>query len=200
MDGVLIEAKEWHYEALNEALRLFGYQISRHDHQTTFDGLPTSKKLEILSRDRGLPFALHQFINDMKQAITLQVIHLKCAPMFIHEYALARLKASGYKLAVASNSVRDTVKLMMEKSCLTPWLDVQLSNQDVVKPKPAPDMYLAAAKMLGFTPEECLVIEDNPNGVAAAKAAGSPLLVVNEVTDVTYQAIMARISEIESAA
>jgi beta-phosphoglucomutase len=45
MDGVLIEAKDWHYEALNRALKLFGYEISRYEHLTTFDGLPTRRKL-----------------------------------------------------------------------------------------------------------------------------------------------------------
>jgi len=67
MDGVLIEAKDWHYEALNRALQLFGYEISRYDHLTTYDGLPTSKKLEILSLESGLPRKLHRFINEMKQ-------------------------------------------------------------------------------------------------------------------------------------
>ena len=48
MDGVLIEAKDWHYEALNRALSLFGMEISRYDHLVTYDGLPTTKKLEML--------------------------------------------------------------------------------------------------------------------------------------------------------
>ena len=71
MDGVLIEAKDWHYEALNKALRLFGYEISRYDHLVTYDGLPTSKKLEMLSLEKGLPTGLHQFINQMKQSYKL---------------------------------------------------------------------------------------------------------------------------------
>ena len=53
MDGVLIEAKDWHYEALNQALKLFGFTISRYDHLVTFDGLPTRKKLEMLSMEKG---------------------------------------------------------------------------------------------------------------------------------------------------
>lgn len=57
MDGVLIDAKEWHYEALNRALELFGMPISQVDHLTTFDGLPTRKKLEMLTLGRGLPRA-----------------------------------------------------------------------------------------------------------------------------------------------
>ncbi len=64
MDGVLIDAREWHYLALNRALQLFGKEISREDHLANFDGLPTRKKLERLSVDRGLPTELHEFIND----------------------------------------------------------------------------------------------------------------------------------------
>lgn len=71
MDGVLIEAKDWHYEALNRALRLFGFEISRYDHLTTFDGLPTKRKLQILSAEHDLPAKLHDFINEMKQQYTM---------------------------------------------------------------------------------------------------------------------------------
>ena len=95
MDGVLIEAKDWHYEALNKALRLFGYEISRYDHLVTYDGLPTSKKLEMLSLEKGLPRGLHQFINQMKQSYTVDMVHTSCSPRFFHEYALSRLKAEG---------------------------------------------------------------------------------------------------------
>ncbi|RLR17256.1 HAD family phosphatase, partial [Sodalis-like symbiont of Bactericera trigonica] len=53
MDGVLIEAKDWHYDALNKALNLFGLDITRQEHQTVYDGLPTKHKLIMLSRDNG---------------------------------------------------------------------------------------------------------------------------------------------------
>lgn len=190
MDGVLIEAKDWHYEALNRALALFGFNITRVDHLTTYDGLPTKKKLEMLSIEQGLPKGLHGFINELKQLYTTELIHLRCKPMFVHEYALSQLKGMGYKLAVASNSVRATVELMMEKSCLLPYLDWMVSNQDVARAKPAPDMYLAAAEKLGFKPAECLVVEDNPNGIAAAQTAGCPVLVVRGVEDVNLSNIV----------
>src|SRR4051812_14635504 len=109
MDGVLIDAREWHFEALNRALGLFGYAISRFDHLTTFDGLSTRQKLEMLSQDRGLPRGLHGFLNDLKQLYTTELVHLRCRPSFAHEYALSKLKDLGYKLAVASNSVRASV-------------------------------------------------------------------------------------------
>jgi len=193
MDGVLIDAKDWHYEALNRALNLFGYNISRYDHLVTFDGLPTRKKLEMLSREHGLPAGLHAFLNDLKQAYTTELIHARCKPRFQHEYALARLHAEGYKLAVASNSVRASVELMMEKSRLRSYLDTIVSNQDIPHPKPAPDIYLKAAGTLGVPPAECLVLEDNPHGIASARAAGCPLLIVQDINEVTYERILAAI-------
>ena len=189
MDGVLIDAKEWHYEALNKALRLFGYEISRYDHLVTYDGLPTSKKLEMLSMERGMPIKLHRFINDLKQQYTVDKIFTDCNPLFVHEYALSNLKAEGYHLAVASNSIRNTVDLMMQKSSLINYLDFFLSNQDVKKGKPDPEIYEVAISKLGLKPEECLVVEDNKNGIKAAKAAKAHVMEVSTVYDVNYENI-----------
>lgn len=197
MDGVLIEAKDWHYEALNQALNLFGYNISRYDHLVTFDGLPTKKKLEMLSIEKGLPKGLHKFINHMKQIYTMEHVYMKCKPLFCHQYALSKLKAEGYRLALASNSVRITIDMMMEKADLKKYLDFTLSNQDVTKAKPDPEIYTTAINRFGFKPEECLVVEDNPNGVKAALGSGANLLKVETVHDVTYTNIKNRIKEIE---
>ena len=98
MDGVLIEAKDWHYDSLNQALALFGFQIERHEHLTSYDGLPTKTKLQRLSLEKNLPTYLHGFINEMKQQYTMEIIHNRCRPRFNHEYALSRLKAEGYGL------------------------------------------------------------------------------------------------------
>lgn len=196
MDGVLIEAKDWHYEALNKALRLFGYEISRYDHLVTYDGLPTSKKLEMLSLEKGLPYGLHPFINQMKQSYTVDMVHTRCSPRFFHEYALSRLQAEGYRIAVASNSIRNTVQLMMEKSGLLPYLEFFLSNQDVGKAKPDPEIYLKAIHKLELKPCEVMVVEDNHNGIQAAAAAGAHVMKVETVYDVNYENITAHIEMI----
>lgn len=200
MDGVLIEAKDWHYEALNKALGLFGMEISRYDHLVTYDGLPTKKKLEMLSTERGLPVELHEFINDMKQQYTLEIVYTKCKPRFYHEYALSRLQLDGYKLAVASNSIRKTVQIMMEQSALVGYLNLYLSNQDVKVGKPDPEIYTKAIQQLGLSPQECLIVEDNEKGIQAAKASGAWLMEVNEVEEVNYQNIMNHIMRIEGLA
>lgn len=198
MDGVLVEAKEWHYKALNRALGLFGYQISRYDHLTSYDGLPTSKKLEMLSLESGLPKELHQFINEMKQIYTMEIVYAECKPQFVHEYALSKLKAKGFKLAVASNSIRHTVEVMMEKSKLDGYLDQIISASDVLKPKPDPEIYLTSIAKLGLIPEECLIVEDNENGIKAARASGAHVLVVKNVHDVNLSNIESQIKQIET--
>lgn len=189
MDGVLIDAKDWHYEALNKALGLFGIEISRYDHLHTFDGLPTNVKLKMLSKQYYLPEQLHDFVNQMKQQYTAQMIHEKCHPMFHHEYALSKLHNEGYKIAVCSNSIRSTISLMMEKAMLTNYLDLIVSNEDVKKAKPDPEMYQTAIEKFGLKPDECIVVEDNPNGIAAGKASGASVLEVSTVYDVNYENI-----------
>ena len=197
MDGVLIDAKDWHYEALNRALGLFGCGISRVDHLRTFDGLPTKEKLRILSDTAYLPTELHTFINEMKQQFTAEEVMLKCRPLFQHEYALSRLKKEGYKIAVCSNSIHKTIELMMEKAELMSYLDLIMSNQDVTKAKPDPEIYVKAMEKLSVTPSESLILEDNQNGIKAALASGGNLLHIDTVYDVNYTNIMTRINELE---
>ncbi len=198
MDGVLIDAKEWHYEALNKALRLFGCEISRYDHLHTFDGLPTRDKLKLLSEVVYLPRELHEFIGELKQQYTMELIAQKCKPIFQHEYALARLKREGYIVAVCSNSIRQTIIEMMERAGLLEYLDLIMSNEDVTKSKPDPEIYVTAMRKLQLKPEECLILEDNKNGIAAARGSGGNLLVINTVYDVNYTNIRMKIAQIES--
>lgn len=198
MDGVLIDAKDWHYEALNRALGLFGMGISRYDHLHTFDGLPTKVKLEMLSEQYYLPKELHGFINQIKQKYTMEITEQKCRPMFHHEYALSKLHESGYKIAVCSNSIHSTIEAMMKKSCLIDYIDEIISNEDVKKAKPDPEMYTTAIKKFGLCPDECVVVEDNPNGIAAGKASGASVLEVGTVYDVNYDNIVGMIEKCEA--
>lgn len=199
MDGVLIDAKEWHYEALNQALSLFGMEISRYDHLVTYDGLPTRRKLEMLSLERGLPRELHDFLNDLKQQFTMEMIHSRCKPIFIHQYALANLKKRGYRIAVCSNSIRDSIELMMRKADLLRFLEFYLSNQDVRNPKPHPEIYLRAIELMDLTPPECLIVEDNENGITAAREAGACVMEISSVQDVNIYNILQQIKLFEGA-
>jgi len=199
MDGVLIDAKEWHFDALNRALRLFGIEISLADHLTTFDGLPTRRKLELLTLTEQFPKELHGFVNALKQKYTMEIVNARCKPTFIHEYAMSALKTRGLKLAVASNSVRSSVDAMMVQSNLNQYLDLTLSNEDVTFAKPDPEIYTMAMRRLGVEPETTLVIEDNDHGVQAARDSGAHVMVVKSVDEVNLAAIDAAIAAIKEA-
>lgn len=197
MDGVLVEAKDWHYEALNKALRIFGYEISKYEHLHAFDGLPTKEKLKMISQRYYLPQALHPFINELKQGFTMDYVEQCCHPIFAHEYALSKLKTEGYKIAVCSNSIRKTIEVMMEKSGLLPYLDLIISNEDVEKSKPDPEIYKKAMTELDVKPKDCVICEDNINGIRAALASGGYLLKIYEVSDVNYENISGYIEKLE---
>lgn len=197
MDGVLIDAKEWHYEALNRALSIFGMAIDREAHLTVFDGLPTQKKLALLTKTMNLPRRLHPLIYDLKQAYTTELIFARCRPIFQHQFALARLKKDGYRLGVCSNSIRSSVQLMMSLAKLDQYLDVVLSNEDVDRPKPDPEMYSKAIASLHLSPKEVIILEDNRHGVEAAQASGANVFVIVSPADVDYKSICGRISELD---
>jgi beta-phosphoglucomutase len=199
MDGVLIDAKDWHYEALNDALSLFGFEISRTEHLSAYDGLPTSKKLELLSQTKGLPRKLHTFLNNLKQRRTHEITIQRCRPMFHHQYALAELKRNGKMIAVCSNSIRSTIDVMMQNAALLEYLDFFLSNEEVSAPKPNPEIYLKAIDRCGLQPSEVLIIEDNHHGIEAARKSGGYVMEVKDVYDVTYERIAAAIQKAEAS-
>jgi beta-phosphoglucomutase-like phosphatase (HAD superfamily) len=198
MDGVLIEARDWHYEALNRALGHFGRHISRVDHLSTFNGLPTRDKLDILTRTQGLPRELHGFLNRLKQRYTRELIVTSCQPTYTHRYCLSRLTADGYRLGCASNSIRQTIEEILRLAALDAYLPLIVSNEDVTRAKPAPEIYLTAAARLGLAPSQVLVVEDSEHGITAARAAGCHVLEVADPDDVTYERVVAAIAREES--
>lgn len=189
MDGVLLDAKEWHFEALNRALNLFGLHISKEAHLARFDGLPTKTKLEMISRDSTLPNALHSFINAMKQIYTIDMIESHCVPNATRQNALKCLKADGYRLALCSNSIAKTIETMLEKSALCEYLEFYLSNESVRFPKPHPEIYHKAIKRLNLRKSEVLIVEDNINGITAAKASGAWVMEIGDIAEVNYENI-----------
>jgi beta-phosphoglucomutase-like phosphatase (HAD superfamily) len=198
LDGVLVDATEWHYEALNRALALFGFDITRYEHLSGYNGLPTRKKLEMLSVEKGLPKALHEMLNRLKQVYTRDEILGRCRPVFEKEYMLSRLKHEGYRLAVCSNSIRDSLQLMIGQSGLSEYFETLVSNEDVARPKPDPEVYLQAMNRLGVSPGETLIVEDAPHGVEAARRSGAHVCQVKGFPEVEYFRIRAAIDRVES--
>lgn len=197
MDGVLIDARQWHFEALNEALSVFGIKISDDDHELKFDGLPTKQKLAILVQDGMLPEPLQKTVELIKQERTMRAAARLCFPRIENLLMLAALKQRGFKLAVATNSIRKTAEGFLAYAGILEFFDVVLSNEDVRKPKPAPDIYMSASASLGLTPGECLVIEDNHYGITAARAAGCKVAVLSNPDDLNLEFVDAYLEDSE---
>jgi len=199
LDGVLVDATEWHYEALNRSLQLFGYSISRYEHLSTYNGLPTRKKLEMLTVEKGLPAALHGLINRVKQVYTREEILTKCRPVFEKEYMMSRLKADGYRLAVCSNAIRDSVELMIRQSGLFDYFEFLVSNEDVKRPKPDPEIYNKALERLGCKAQEVVIVEDAPHGIESGRRAGGHVCEVSGFSEVDYFRVRRFIDRVEKA-
>ena len=184
LDGVLYDSKEYHFNALNNALAEVDekYVISYKDHLAIFDGMPTNKKLEVLKETKGLNSKYFKQIWTNKQINTntyLDTIEKN------HELIsnLKGLKKSNIKLVCASNSIESTVKKVLSKLGIIELFDMILSNEDVKNPKPHPEMYWKPMIEFGISPENTLVIEDSPIGRLGARLSSANTLFVEESKD-----------------
>ena len=194
LDGVLVEAKNIHFEALNKALG--SYAISWNEHLSTYDGLKTFQKLEMLSKEKGLPKEDHPAIWKNKQKYTLEALsNLQINSDLLN--TIAHLSKDGYKIVCCSNSIRKTVLTVLAKLGLIEFMDLIISNEDVLNSKPHPEMYWQAISKMNCLPEETLIIEDSPYGLLAAARSKSYILRVKNPKEVTYNNINNKINEVK---
>ena len=194
LDGVLVEAKNIHFNALNKALG--NYVISWNEHLSTYDGLKTSQKLDMLTKDKGLPVEDHKRIWETKQQITLKMLG-ELQPSTKLQLVMSTLVQEGYKLAVASNSIRKTVITVLAKLGIVEYMDLIISNEDVLNSKPHPEMYWSAISKMRCLPEETLIVEDSPYGLLAAARSKSYILRVKNPQEVTYKNISKKLTQIQ---
>lgn len=189
LDGVLIDSKEIHFEALNIALGKFGEQflITPQEHVTTFDGLSTSKKLHLLHELKGLPKNSFEKIWTQKQEITLQLFgEIKRDEQLVSMFDSLKEQ---YYIAVASNSIRNTVDVVLERLGLLSLLDLTLSNEDVNLPKPHPEIFWRCMIHFGMLPSQTTIFEDSHIGRQAAINSGANVVPVERRSDVTWEKI-----------
>ena len=196
LDGVLVEAKNLHYEALNKALGK-EYSISWKEHLSKYDGLKTNQKLEMLTQEKGLPVELHSQIWEDKQKYTLEELR-NLKPNQTLQSIMDALVNDGYKIAVCSNSIRKTVLTVLSKLGVMEFMDYIISNEDVQNSKPHPEMYWRAISKMGCLPEETLIVEDSPYGLLAASRAKAHILRVKNPSEVTYTNVFKKLTEIEN--
>ena len=188
LDGVLVEAKQIHFDSLNEALGK-NYAISWNEHLSKYDGLKTSQKLEMLTKEKNLPSSSYEEIWKNKQDLTLKKLK-DLEPSNILIECMSKLKEDGFKLAVCSNSIRKTVLIVLSKLNIIEYFDLILSNEDVLNSKPHPEIYWKAISYNKCLPEETLIVEDSPYGLLAANRSSSKIMRVKNTTEVNYSNII----------
>jgi HAD superfamily hydrolase (TIGR01509 family) len=197
LDGVIIDAKKIHFNALNDAIFIFDSKciISYEEHLQKYDGLKTDQKLKILTKTKGLSESLYKDIWNKKQELTIKYLNeLVPNPELIK--TLERLKSENFKIACCTNSIRDTVMFSLEKMNIKHYFDLIISNQDVKNSKPSPEIYLKAILEFGVNPAEVLVVEDSPHGLQAAYLANTNILRVESPDSINFEMIRNSINRI----
>jgi len=182
---VLVKSKDQHFEALNLALGIYDekYVISKEDHIKKFDGLPTKRKLKVLTEERGLPVELYEKIWQAKQEFTFEMIKRNIHVDSKLVALFSKLKKSGFTIYVASNSIKHSVKLYLMRLGLMEFVDDYLSNEDVTNSKPNCEMYLKCMVKAKVEPKETIIVEDSPVGLLAATNAGANVFRVSGPSD-----------------
>jgi len=180
LDGVLVDACEWHRVALNKALKaLCDYEISLEEHYSTFNGVPTKVKLQKLTEMNIISPEIHQEIYEKKQELTIEIIKQNAEHREEKVQMIKDLRCAGYYIACYTNSIRETALLMLEKTGVLEHLDILVTNQDVVKSKPDPEGYNFLINKFNASKNNVIIVEDSPKGLAAAYATGCTVIKVS---------------------
>ena len=189
LDGVLVDTKIIHFEALNMALKKYNFkEISMDDHVKIFDGLPTNEKLKILNKSENLSKNFFFKINKYKQKITSSILKKKIKPkkniLDIFKYL-----HKDYKIGVATNAVKSTLEICLKNLGISKYVDFKLSNEDINNPKPNPEIYLRTFIKFGIYPSEALIVEDSHYGREAAISSGAKLLPIKNIKELNLKKI-----------
>lgn len=199
LDGVLIDSKENHFDALNDALAEQDnrYVISKDEHLSKYDALPTTKKLELLTAEKGLPKELYNIVWKRKQEHTITILKRTIKKNYeLIALIKSLIRDHGLHIAVASNSIGATINLCLDQLGISDLIDVVASNEGLNSPKPYPEMYWNIMSKLKILPKETLIIEDSHIGRKAALDSGAFLLPVENPSEVTKELITNKINEL----
>lgn len=170
LDGTLVDTMPLHYRAWDKAMRHAGLNCKLdEDLFYSLGGVPTRRVAELIGQHYKLSVDPDAIFHH-KEALFHE---LQADAKLIGPVAdFARRVAQTHPVAIASGGPRPIVLRSLDLSGLRPLFKVVISADDVVHGKPAPDMFLLAARKMGVAPEACLVFEDAEPGMRAAEAAG----------------------------
>lgn len=170
MDGVIIDSEPRHERAFLDVFEQMGYGQTHGVHFEQYIGRSDRAVwLDFIARHN--PKWTIEELTAWKQNHLIDIIRRE-QPIFDGLPELVAKLAPRYRLAVASGSVHPVIEEVLAMKSLRQFFPVVVSVQDVAQGKPAPDIFLRAAELLGVAPADCCVIEDSAAGVTAARAAG----------------------------
>lgn len=198
LDGVLVDACEWHYLSLNKALyQICGFTISRELHIKEFNGLPTKTKLNKLCNQGLINSKDIDQISLLKQQFTKDIIEQHNSIDYNKRRLLDLLHLSNIKIGCVTNSIRETAEMMLNANGLLDHIDLVVSNEDVKINKPNAYPYKYAMKYFNILPINTLIVEDSDIGWESAINSRAHCLRVSGPDDVTIDNIFQKIREIE---
>ena len=175
MDGVLVDTGDFHYQAWRQTLDQYKLAYSREQFNATF-GMNNWSILELMLGPQ-LDQDTYTRISDQKEATFRQVIRGKVKPLPGAIKTLDQMRARGIRQAIASCAPPENIAALLEELHIQERFEAVVSGYAMAG-KPAPDVFLAAARAIGVATQNCLVIEDAVTGVKAAKRAGMACLAV----------------------
>lgn len=173
MDGVLVDSEPVHFKANQITLeKLCGVHLD-YEYYRHFIGSTIRAMWQEMHDDFGITQYTWEELLEENDKILEELLEKQGYPSVKGAAELVkRLKKDGYLLAVASSSKMEKIISNITNLGIRECFDALVSGMELQRPKPAPDIFLQAAKLLGVEPHECLVVEDSCNGIRGAAAAG----------------------------
>ena len=172
MDGVLVDSEYTFLETKTDMLKTAGFPKDV-SYQYQFMGTTFEVMWTIMKEELGLPESISFYINDMNERREVMIARDGIRAIKGAQDLVKRLFEAGFKLAVASSSPKYEIVRAMTELGLVDYFEVLVSGEEVAHSKPAPDVFLAAAEMLGVSAQDAIIIEDTKNGSLAARRAGA---------------------------
>lgn len=171
LDGTLVDSEPNYYEAGRRLLARHGVPDFSWEHHTRYIGIGTRETLESLRAEYGIEAPVEELL-DTKNRLYLELARASTEVFPEMRALVERLHARDVPMAVASGSSRAAIEAVLGGTGLAPYFTLVVSAEEVPHGKPAPDVFLEAARRLGADPGDCVVLEDAVPGVLAARAAG----------------------------
>jgi len=172
MDGVLMNTEVLHYTIWQQVFAEQGVIID-FEHYKGCIGSTNARLMELIYEGYGADFRSDESVILRFSQLNQEYIRTHGVPPIEGvAQTLAQLKAKGYRMAVASSSPLKNIEMCLQSLQIRHFFDVLFSSEQVARPKPAPDVFLAAAAAMDAAPATCVVVEDSTNGTRAARAAG----------------------------